>query len=62
MEWLGYRNWDLLGKLKVLLAWAVVVAQLVERLLLNHEVRGSDTAIGKICIQHILLTVLKSQK
>ena len=42
---------------------AVVVAQLVERLLPITEVRGSNPVIGKIFIVHCLLsTVLKRQK
>ena len=36
--------------------WAVVVTQLVERSLPNHEVRGSNPVIGKI--EHFLLTAL----
>ena len=46
-----------------ILLWAVVVAQLVERLLATPEIRGSNPAIGKIYIEQCLLsTVLKRQK
>ena len=41
---------------------AVVVAQLVERLLLIPEVHGLNSDIKKIYIEHILSTVLKRQK
>ena len=48
---------------KVGLYWAVVVAQLVERLLPIPEVHGSNPVIGKIYIEHCLLsTVYKRQK
>ena len=48
---------------KVGLYWAVVVAQLVERLLPTPEVHGSNPVIGKIYIEHFLLsTVYKRQK
>ena len=41
----------------------MVVAQLVERLLPTPEVCGSNLVIGKIYIEHCLLsTVLKSQQ
>ena len=33
--------------------WALVVAQLVERLLKIPEVRGSNPVIGKIYIEHL---------
>ena len=33
--------------------WAVVVAQLVERLLAISKVRGSNLVIGKIYIEHL---------
>ena len=39
---------------------AVAVAQLVERSLPTLEVRGSNPAIGKICIE--LSTALKTRK
>ena len=43
--------------------WEVVVAQLVERLLLIPEVRGSTPVIGKILLSICLLSaVLKRQK
>ena len=43
--------------------WAVVVAKLVERLLPTPEVRALNPVIGKIFIDHSLLsTVLKRQK
>ena len=41
---------------------AVVVAQLVERLLLTPEVRGLNPVIGKIYIERLLSIVLKKQK
>ena len=42
---------------------AVVVAQLAERLLPTLEVRGSNSVIRKIYIEHCLLsTVLKRRK
>ena len=40
----------------------MVVAQLVERLLLTPEVRGSNPVIGIIYIERLLSTVLKRQK
>ena len=41
----------------------MVVAQLVERLLLTPEVRGSNPVIGKFYIEHYFLsTVLKRRK
>ena len=40
----------------------VVVAHLVERSLLTPEVRGSNPIIGKIYIEHLMLTVLKKTK
>ena len=40
----------------------VVVAHLVERSLLTPEVRGSNPIIGKIYIEHLMLTVLKRRK
>ena len=45
--------------------WAMVVAQLVERLLWMPEVRGSNLIIGKLLYRTficLLLTVLKRQK
>ena len=33
--------------------WTVVMAQLVKRSLLKLEVCGSNTVIGKICIEHL---------
>ena len=41
---------------------AVVVAQLVERLIPIPEVCGSIPVIGKINIEHFLSTVLKRRK
>ena len=42
---------------------AVVVAQLAERSLPTPEVRGSNPVLGKIYIEHCLLsTVLKRQE
>ena len=41
---------------------AVVVAQVVERLLLIPEIRSSNPVIAKIYIEHLLLTVLDRQK
>ena len=35
--------------------WAVVVAELVERLLPIPEVRGSNPVIGKIYIEHLFI-------
>ena len=40
-------------------SWAVVVTQLVERSLPIPEVRGSNPAIGKNYIEHLLSTGLK---
>ena len=40
----------------------VVVAQLVEQSLPTPEVHGSNSVIGKICIEHLHLIVLKRQK
>ena len=43
--------------------WLVVVAQLVERSLLTAEVRCSNAVVGKMYIEHCLLsTVLKRRK
>ena len=42
--------------------WAVVEAQLVERLLLIPWVRGLNPVIGNILIEHLLSTVLKRRK
>ena len=45
---------------KIYLWWAVVVAQLVERSLITPVVQGSNLVMGKIYIEHCLLsTVLK---
>ena len=42
--------------------WAVVVAQLVERSIMTPEVHNSNPIIGKIYIQHCLLsTEVKDQ-
>ena len=40
----------------------MVVAQLVEQLLPNPEVPGSNPVIGKIYIERLLLTVLEIKK
>ena len=40
---------------------AVVVAQLVERSLPTPEVRGSNPVIGKIYIEHCLLSTVKKR-
>ena len=47
---------------KMLLGWAVVVAQLVERLLLIPEVRSSNPVIGKNYIEHLLSTLSEKTK
>ena len=41
--------------------WAVVVAQKVELLRLTPEVRGSNSVISKICMEH-LFTVNSIEK
>ena len=43
-------------------SWVVVVAQLVGRLLLTPEVRGSNSVIGKNYITYILSIVLIRRK
>ena len=47
------------SRCKFLYPNAVVVAHLVELLLPNQEVRGSNPVIGKIYIESLLQTVLK---
>ena len=45
------------------MSWAVVLAQLVERLLPTPQVRGSIPVIGKLYIEHYFLsTVFKRRK
>ena len=57
-------HWRLtLNGLKIGLFWAVVVAQLVERLLPTPEVRSLNPVIGKNFNEHCLLsTVLRRRK
>ena len=40
----------------------VVVAQLLEQLLPTPEVRSSNSAIGKIYIEHLMPTILEFEK
>jgi len=59
--WLVKNTKDqIVGLIKKLHYWAVVVAQLVERLLKIPEVRGSNPVIGKN--QYSTFAVLKSRK
>ena len=44
------------------MSWEVVVAQLVERLLPNLDVRGFNPVSGKIYIEYSLSTVLKRRQ
>ena len=59
-------DFDIILYLKQIANWAVVVTQLVERLLPIPEVHGSNPVIGQIYIEHLftylLSTVLKRRK
>ena len=56
------RLWEHCYK-KLAIFWAVVVAQLVERLLLTPEIHGSNPLIGKFYFPSaVLKTVLKRRK
>ena len=47
---------------KILISWAVVVAQLVERLLTTPEIRGSNPDIGKILSTNCTVEETKIKK
>ena len=47
---------------KLFVDWAVVVAQLVERLLPIPEVRGSNPVISKIYIEHFTVNCIEKTK